>query len=186
MMILLGQHVGINDWLFLWRIFLEIPQNIVTYGTFYALSKAWHNEVTLYRMLFGYEFSYILSLSSLNVDVINIIRFLYCFLCNYHKTIFDVTKKRKLWCPRMALIMCCVCVCVRVCRFWTSRGDKRHRKPTWHRPSLVFLPWNAEEYERVGPLENADLRNSTAPFLEVKTWKERAFDLVSIRVPQFC
>lgn len=113
-MILLSQHVGINDWLFLWRIFLEIPQNIVTNGTFYALSRLGIMRSPFTECFFGYEFTYILSLSSLNVDVINIIHFLYCFLCNYHKTIFNVTKNRKLWCPRMALIMCCVCVCVHI------------------------------------------------------------------------
>lgn len=133
------------------------------------------------EFFFGYEFSYILSLSLVNVDVINIICFLYCLLCNHCKTTFNVAKKRKLWCPRMALIMC-VCVCM--CRFWTSR-DKRHRKPTWNRASLLFFPWNAEGCEWHGPLENAGLHNSTASFLKVKTWEERAFDPVSIRVLWF-
>lgn len=48
------------------------------------------------EFFFGYEFSYILSLSLLNVDVINIICFLYCLLCNHCKTTFNVAKKRKL------------------------------------------------------------------------------------------
>ena len=72
------------------------------------------------------------------------------------------------------------CVCARVCRFWTSGNEQGHGTAAWDGSTLPSCPRDAEGHEHRRPLEAAVLGDGTAPFLTVKTRKERASDPVSI------
>lgn len=99
---ILSRYLGIHDWVFLWKRFLEIPQNIVTYGTFSVFSKTGHNVIIFPEFHVWYEFTVFSPLSLLNVGITHLICFQPSLLCNHEhsKTTFNIVTKRKLWCPR--------------------------------------------------------------------------------------
>ena len=54
---ILSRHLGIHDWVFLRKKFLEIPQNIVTYGPFSVFSKTRHTVIIFPEFHVWYEFT---------------------------------------------------------------------------------------------------------------------------------